>query len=179
MRGKFNAIVFVFRRHNTGINENGSIMNGFVCSWCCYQEHDRLLGSRKDNLKFIGMKDCFFAYKWPFLAGQLFSSTFCPDLKQGKKVCKVTALRCYQCFSLHFLLSCWQQQSGYYQYHRNSYTGELLTAPERSKKKRKETKRKKSSQIPDLLCAWASASGSSQSHFSARVLLTTSSLRFC
>ena len=53
--------------------------------------------------------------------------------KQGKKVCKVTALRCYQCFSLHFLLSCWQQQSGYQYHHRNSYTGELLTAPERSK----------------------------------------------
>ena len=27
------------------------------------------------------------------------------DKEQGKKVCKVTALRCYQCFSLHFLLA--------------------------------------------------------------------------
>jgi len=55
------------------------------------------------------------------------------QMKQGKKVCKATALRCYQCFSLQFLLSCWQQQSGCYQY-QNSYTGELLTAPERNKK---------------------------------------------
>ena len=53
-------------------------------------------------------------------------------MKQGKKVCKTTAVQCYQCFSLHSLLFL-ANRAKWLIPNKKSYSGELLTAPDRCK----------------------------------------------
>ena len=50
--------------------------------------------------------------------------------KKGKKVCKTTAVQCYQCFSLHSLLFL-ANRAKWFIPNKKSYSGELLTAPDR------------------------------------------------
>ena len=49
-------------------------------------------------------------------------------LKQGKKVCKTTAVQCYQCFSLRSLLFLASRAKWLIPNNNNSYSDELLTA---------------------------------------------------
>ena len=53
-------------------------------------------------------------------------------MKQGKKVCKTTAVQCYQCFSLRSLLFL-ASRAKWLIPKNNSYSGELLTAADRCK----------------------------------------------
>ena len=79
-------------------------------------------GKRLDEVNLINMKQLYAMWN-----EDLFTfGTYC---KQGKKACKTTALRCYQCFRLRFLLATekWLPQE------KKLHYGELLTATERSK----------------------------------------------
>ena len=53
--------------------------------------------------------------------------------KQGKNVCKTTAVQCYQCFSLRSLLFLASRAKWLIPNKKKSYSDELLTAADRCK----------------------------------------------